>query len=515
MKRFLLLLCCMLVVVSLKADGWIITYRQEILQFKEDVCKLTVKINYWDHETWTYWYDADGNVARYLVQKYKGDKQLLSTEVVTLTPGGRLLTSSKTTYNNGVKVGTVTDTCKAYEEGNILEIPKPKLETGYYQIPGKKDKKGNWLQVSRSHRKYSEIISREFAYRSAMPASVKSEFENIESAREGIKSYFEHKAEIAAQKEANQKRGLTYASFVIGAIVLFLYLCLFMNIRNTIMYKNVKKSKSNSKTKPINVKRTPGMTDEEYFTKVQYEMWVNNKSLVSSFLEKDLERGSNSLRYNPYAYNRHPKSLYWKVLLAIFMWPWLFAPVAMAGEEATVVGIMFGGVIALVAFILGIWWLIKGVKFISQNMVLNRDLSNNNITMFVVAMVAMTGVFGIHPLLSSQMPNFISAFLTFVGLCLYYAIVLGKVTTGRCPQCHAYYETTWLGEEHRGLTVERSREHSTKTKNDVTIRKTHLRTQTYENYANLYECDECGHQWESRGRRLISDKRQLEDLDFD
>lgn len=226
MKRILLLLCGVLSVMMVKAQDLGVTYRNEVFQFKEDVCKLTISINYWDREIWTYWYDTNGNVVRYFAQKFKGDKQHVSNEMVTLTPEGKFLTSSYVTFNNGVQTDIKRDTCKEYNGGAVIEIPRPKLEYVYYQVPGKKDKRGNWLQVSRSYGKYNEIISREIAYHSSMPNAVKAEFDDIASINNSVKKYYEHKAELEAQKRAEEEkyqRAFGFALiFLITLFVLFL-----------------------------------------------------------------------------------------------------------------------------------------------------------------------------------------------------------------------------------------------------------------------------------------------------
>ena len=81
----------------------------------------------------------------------------------------------------------------------ILEIPRPKLEYAYYKVPGKKYNQGNWLQVSRSYGNYSEIISRNFEYRSAMSDVIKSEFATIDKDRQGIKTKHEQRAAAAVE----------------------------------------------------------------------------------------------------------------------------------------------------------------------------------------------------------------------------------------------------------------------------------------------------------------------------
>ena len=129
-------------------------------------------------------------------------------------------------------------------------------------------------------------------------------------------------------------------------------------------------------------------------------------------------------------------------------------------------------------------------------------------------MVIFTGMFGIYPLLLSYMPKFFAIFICFVGLCFYYALMFGGLTRGRCPKCHAYYETECLGEDFRGLKHETSRERSSTTKNDFTLTKTIRRDKTYEMYAKLWKCGACGHNWEYTGRRLISDKSTLEDANI-
>lgn len=231
-------MCGVLAVLTVRAQDLGVTYRQEVLQFKEDVCKLTIKINYWDRESWTYWYDTNGNVLRYYTQKFKGANQPISYEMVTLTPEGKMLTSVVTTFENGKQIGVKRDTCNEYNGGAVIEIPRPKLEFVYYQVPGKKDKKGNWLQVSRSYGNYSEIISREIAYHSSMPNAVKSEFNDIAHVNNSIKSYFERKAEIEAQKRAEEESMLRTAGLVF--VVLIILFVLFLLTINEIRRNNAK-----------------------------------------------------------------------------------------------------------------------------------------------------------------------------------------------------------------------------------------------------------------------------------
>ena len=101
----------------------------------------------------------------------------------------------------------------------------------------------------------------------------------------------------------------------------------------------------------------------------------------------------------------------------------------------------------------------------------------------------------------------IAAFLTFVAMCLYYAIVIGAVIRGRCPKCHAYYETKLIRVDDLGIKQEKTREQSSKTVRDVTLTKRRLHTKTYQLYANVYECEDCGHVWKYNDRRLISDEK--------
>lgn len=507
MKKILCLLCGVLSVLMVKAQDLGITYKQELFQFKEDVCKLTVKINYWDRETWTYWYDTNGNVVRYYAQKFKGANQPVSYEMVTLTPEGKMLTSTVTTFENGKQIGVKRDTCKEYNGGATIEIPRPKLETAYYQVPGKKDKRGNWLQVSRSYGNYSEIISREFAYHSSMPNSVKAEFEDIANVNSSVRSYFEHKAQIEAQQKAADERGMAYAGLVGSVVALLLFLWVFVSIRNTLTYRNTEKSKSKSKAMPKINSKDPEAARIEYM----YNQWMNYS--VTEQIEKDLKK-SPRLGGN-LTYNKHPKSVYWKVLLAIFMWPWLMAGLAGAGNEETPAFILvIGGIIALFAIVIAGWWLIKGMRYISMNMVLNKNLSNSTITTFMLLMVAATSLFGVYPLLSAYMWPIIAALLTFVAACLYYAFVIAGLLTGRCPNCHAYFETVSLGQESRGLQIERSKESSSTSKGDYTLTKTYEREKTYEKYVTLYRCETCGHRWETKHRRLIGDKSRLIDADL-
>lgn len=238
MKKLLCVLCGVLAVLMVGAQELGVVYRNEIPQFKGDVCKLTIKINYWDRETWTYWYDTGGNVVRYYAQKFKGANQPVSYEMVTLTPEGKMLTSMVTTFENGKQTGIKRDTCKEYNAGAVIDIPRPKFEYAYYQVPGKKDKNGNWLQVSRSYGNYSEIISREIAYHSSMPNAVKSEFNDIAQANNSIKSYFERKAEIGAQKRAEEERMLRTVGF--GVVVLIILFVLFLLTINEIRRNNAK-----------------------------------------------------------------------------------------------------------------------------------------------------------------------------------------------------------------------------------------------------------------------------------
>ncbi len=231
MKKLLCLLCGVLAVLTVRAQDLGVTYRQEVFQFKEDVCKLTIKINYWDRETWTYWYDTNGNVVRYYTQKFKGANQPVGYEMVTLTPEGKMLTSVVTTFENGKQIGVKRDTCKEYNGGAVIEIPRPKLEAIYYQVPGKKDKKGNWLQVSRSYGNYSEIISREIAYHSSMPNAVKAEFNDISQANNSIKSYYERKAEVEAQKRAEEEK-IQRAIGVVFVVLIILFVLFLLTIKD-------------------------------------------------------------------------------------------------------------------------------------------------------------------------------------------------------------------------------------------------------------------------------------------
>lgn len=50
----------MLYTLVLGAQELGVVYRDDFFEFKGDVCKLTLRINYWDQEEWSYWYDAEG-----------------------------------------------------------------------------------------------------------------------------------------------------------------------------------------------------------------------------------------------------------------------------------------------------------------------------------------------------------------------------------------------------------------------------------------------------------------------
>lgn len=464
MKKFLCLLIGALSLCFVEAQGMGVVYRNEVLQFKGDVCKLTVKINYWDRETWTYWYDSNGRVVRYHAQKFRGKDTPVRFERVTLTPEGKLLNSVVETYENGVQAGVQRNECSEYNGGDVVEIPSPKFEYAYYKVPGKVDSAGNWLQISRSYGNYSEIISREIEYRSSMTAETKAEFDEITKSNDSTKAHFEHLAQVAAQEKEKEERGEAYVALIAGIVGLMIFLLLCNNIRNVMLYKN----------------------------------------------------SQEVLRTSLNDYNRHPKSLYLKVLLAILLWPMtLIGAFAVTSEHLPLIFKILAGITVAFGILVAIWWIVKGMRTISKNMVLNRTLKNGQITKYMLAMVIGTGFFCVYPMLSSYMPDFIAAFLTFVALCLYYAIFLGGMLTGRCPRCNAYYETESLGQESRGLVKERSRETSTSTKGDHTLRKTHLREKTYEKYVTLWRCNECGYEWEVKNRRLISDKKTLVDVDWD
>lgn len=81
-------------------------------------------------------------------------------------------------------------------------------------------------------------------------------------------------------------------------------------------------------------------------------------------------------------------------------------------------------------------------------------------------------------------------------------------------KCHAYYETKLIRVDDLGIKQEKTREQSSKTVRDVTLTKRRLHTKTYQLYANVYECEDCGHVWKYNDRRLISDESKLEDADI-
>lgn len=506
MRRFLLVLLGLHFIATgiLSAQDLGVVYRQEVMKVDHDVCKLTVKINYWDHETWTYWYDTNGNVVQYSVQKFKGKDQPISSELVKLTPEGKMLTSSVTTFVNGKQTGIICDTCTEYNGGKVIEIPSPKLEYCYYKVPGKVDKKGNWLQISRSSGNYSQIISRQIEYHSAIPTSVKSELAAVNTANATIKANFEHKAEVAALEQAKAEKARNIIGLVLGLIFWVIFICLFMHIRNVVTHKVVKKSAA----KPLNPK------DFANETEFLYAKYVQNATSVTDQVTNMLNKSQSKLWSND-NYNSNKKSLYYKVLLVIFLWSTLLVtPAFLKDSDGMNLAVIVAGIMVIAAFGIAVWWIIWGIKFFAKNMLLNKTLSNNTVTVFTLLMVIFTGIFGIYPLMLSYMPKFFAIFICFVGLCFYYAFMFGGLTRGRCPKCHAYYETECLGEDFRGLKHETSREHSSTTKNDFTLTKTIRRDKTYEMYAKLWKCGACGHKWEYTGRRLISDKSTLENADL-
>lgn len=505
LKRFLCLTVAALSVFMVEAQELGVIYRKEVVQFKGDVCKLTVKINYWDRETWTYWYNESGRVVRYRAQKFRGEKQPVSEEIMTLSPEGKMLRKVVSTYQNGILADTQNETCKEYNGGNVVDIPIPKLEAVYYKVPGKVDSAGNWLQISRSYGNYSHIISREIEYHSSMSAATKAEFKDIENSNISVKKHFEEKARIEAEQKEREEKGAAYSSLVISIVGCAIFLLLCNNIWGVMTYRKKAKKVDHSKWMP---KDTKNMTDEQIALEYSFNKWMDTN--VNDLIDTSDPKPSLS------NYNRHPKSLYYKVLLAVFLFPMMLTGAfTLTSDYVPFVVKIIPGIIVAFGLVVALWWLIWGIRTISKNMVLNRTLKNRQITMFMLAMVIETGVLWVYPYLSSEMPGFIAAFLTFVALCFYYAFMLGGLLTGRCPKCHAYYETESLGQESRGIVTERSREHSSTSKGDYTLRKTYLREKTYEKYATLWVCNECGYEWEVNNRRLIRQKDTLEDVDID